>query len=232
MADAMERVPALREAGIRTTVHGPVSYCADGQPLIGPAPGLRNAWLACGSGFGIGEGAGAGRLLAEWIVEGQPPMHMGLFDPRRFGDYADRRYRVDRAVEVFAMQFATHYPLEERESGTAREGRHRSISRLARAGARFGCVRGWERANWFAGDATSSIGLSFYRTAWFDAVAREVRAVTSHCGGDRPVRIQQADGARERMRPEVSRPPVGKPSCRVSGRRDPSLPLSQREGDR
>ena len=117
MADAMERIPVLGEAGIRTTVHGPVSYSADGQPLIGPAPGLRNAWLACGSGFGIGEGAGAGRLLAEWIVEGQPPMHMGIFDPRRFGDYAGRVYRVAKAVEVFALQFATHYPLEERPAG-------------------------------------------------------------------------------------------------------------------
>ena len=180
VADAMERIPVLGEAGIRTTVHGPVSYCADGQPLIGPAPGLHNVWLACGSGFGIGEGAGAGRLLAEWIVEGQPPMHMGLFDPRRFGDYADRGYRVDKAVEVFALQFATHYPLEERPAG--RPAKTTPIyDRLRQAGARFGCVYGWERANWFAlRDEPHT--LSFHRTEWFDAVAREVKAVSEHAG--------------------------------------------------
>ena len=180
MADAMERIQALAEAGIRTTVHGPVSYCADGQPLIGPAPGLRNAWLSCGSGFGIGEGAGAGKLLAEWMVEGQPPMHMGVFDPRRFGDYADRQYRVDRAVEVFAMQFTTHYPLEERSAG--RPARKTPIyQRLAEAGARFGCVRGWERPNWFA-VADEQHRLSFHRTDWFNAVAREVQGVCAHAG--------------------------------------------------
>lgn len=180
MADAMARIPVLESAGIKTAVHGPVSYCADGQPLIGPAPGLRNAWLACGSGFGIGEGAGAGRLLAEWMVEGQPPMHMGLFDPRRFGDYADRGYRIEKAVETFALQFATHYPLEERPAG--RPAKTTPIhERLKQAGARFGCVYGWERANWFAvGGGTQT--LSFRRSEWFDAVAREVRAVSEHAG--------------------------------------------------
>ena len=180
MADAMERIPLLNEAGIKTTIHGPVSYSADGQPLIGPAPGLRNAWLACGSGFGIGEGAGAGKLLAEWIVEGQPPMHMGVFDPRRFGAYADRDYRVAKAIEVFAFQFATHYPLEERPAG-----RPRKITplyqRLQQAGARFGCAYGWERANWFAvGDEQHT--SSFHRSEWFDAVAREVKALSTHAG--------------------------------------------------
>ena len=180
MADAMERIPVLGEAGIRATVHGPVSYCADGQPLIGPAPGLRNAWLACGSGFGIGEGAGAGRLLAEWMVEGQPPMHMGVFDPRRFGDYADRDWRVAKAVEVFALQFATHYPLEERSAGRPVK-KTPVYHRLEQAGARFGCVHGWERANWFAGGDERHT-LSFRRTEWFDAVGREVKAVSEHAG--------------------------------------------------
>lgn len=180
MADAMERIPLLDEAGIKTAIHGPVSYSADGQPLIGPAPGLRNAWLACGSGFGIGEGAGAGKLLAEWIVEGQPPMHMGVFDPRRFGAYADRDYRVAKAIEVFACQFATHYPLEERPAGRPRKATP-LYQRLQQAGARFGCVYGWERANWFAlGDEQHS--LSFHRSEWFDAVAREIKALSTHAG--------------------------------------------------
>jgi dimethylglycine dehydrogenase len=180
MADAMERIPALAEAGIKTNVHGPVSYSADGQPLIGPAPGLRNAWLACGSGFGIGEGAGAGKLLAEWMVEGQPPMHMGAFDPRRFGPYADRSYRVEKAVEVFALQFATHYPLEEREA--ARQKKITPIyGQLKQAGAHFGVAFGWERANWFAQNNEEQT-LSYKRTEWFNAVARECAEVTTNAG--------------------------------------------------
>ena len=180
VVDAIERIPVLGEAGIKTTVHGPISYTPDGQPLLGPAPGLDGVWLACGSGFGIGEGAGAGKLLAEWMVDGVPPMHMLAFDPRRFGDYADRDYRVAKAKEVFALQFATHYPLEEREAGRPRK-QTAIVTRLASAGARFGCVYGWERANWFA-TAGEPHELSFRRTAWFDAVARECQAVTEHAG--------------------------------------------------
>nr|MBX2840028.1 hypothetical protein [Gammaproteobacteria bacterium] len=149
-------------------------------PLIGPAPGLPNVWLACGSGFGIGEGAGAGKLLAEWIVEGVPPMHMGAFDPRRFGDYADKEYRVAKAIEVFANQFATHYPLEERAAG--RPSKTSPVySLLQDAGAIFGCVYGWELANWFADQATTQT-LSFRRTEWFEAVARECDQVANAVG--------------------------------------------------
>ena len=170
----------MGEAGIKTTVHGPISYTPDGQPLVGPAPGLRNAWIAAGSGFGIGEGAGAGRLLAEWMVEGAPPMHMLAFDPRRFGGFADRDYRVEKAIEVFSMQFATHYPLEEREAGRPRKTTA-IYQRLKDAGARFGCAYGWERANWFAsGDEPHR--LSFKRTQWFDAVARECKGLHENAG--------------------------------------------------
>jgi dimethylglycine dehydrogenase len=180
MADAIERIPVFENAGIKTVVHGPVSYCADGQPLIGPAPGLSNAWLACGSGFGIGEGAGAGKLLAEWMVEGQSPMHMGAFDPRRFGAYADRAYRVAKAVDVFATQFATHYPLEERHAGRPKKTSP-IYERLKSAGAQFGCVYGWERPNWFAA-ASEKMDLGFRHGDWFDAVARECRGLSEHAG--------------------------------------------------
>ena len=181
MADAMDRIPALNEAGIKTTVHGP------GELLrrwpAADRPGARDCvmpgWPAA-AGSVSARAPGAGKLLAEWIVEGQPPMHMGVFDPRRFGDYADRQYRLDRAKEVFALQFATHYPLEEREAG--RPAKTTPVyQRLADAGARFGCVQGWERANWFAIDGEQH-RLSFHRTAWFDAVAREVQGVTTHAG--------------------------------------------------
>ena len=180
MLDAIERIPVLGEAGIKTVVHGPISYTPDGQPLIGPAPGLRNAWIAAGSGFGIGEGAGAGKLLAEWMIEGAPPMHMFSFDPRRFGAFADRDFSVAKAIEVFAMQFATHYPFEEREA--ARKKKTTPIyDRLAANGAVFGVAYGWERANWFA-KAGERQRLSFERTEWFERVAEECRALNEAVG--------------------------------------------------
>ncbi len=199
LADALARIPVLAQAGIKTVVHGPVSYTPDGQPLIGPAPGLRNAWIAAGSGFGIGEGAGAGALLAEWIIERSPPLDMLAFDPRRFGCFADKRYRVARAVDVFATQFATHYPLEERAAG--RPCKMTPIhDRLAARGAVFGSVYGWERPNWFArrGESTH---IGFRRGAWFQAVHAECSACSEHAGimdlsGFSKYRVRGADATR------------------------------------
>ena len=177
---AIQRIPVLGDAGIKMTVHGPVSYTPDGQPLIGPAPGIRNVWVAAGSGFGIGEGPGAGKLLAEWMVEQSPPLHMWAFDPRRFGDYADRDYRVKKSIEVFAKQFGTHYPLEERLAGRLKKTTP-IYSRLDKGGAQFGVAYGWERANWFATRGESHT-LSFRRTEWFEAVRRECLAVCESVG--------------------------------------------------
>ena len=177
---AIEQVPVLGEAGIKTVVHGPISYTPDGQPLIGPAPGLRNAWIAAGSGFGIGEGAGAGLMLAEWMIEGSSPMHMLAFDPRRFGDYVDKAHRVERAIEVFSLQFATHYPREEREAG--RPAKKTPVyDHLAAKGARFGAAYGWERANWFATKGEPD-RVSFKRVEWFEAVGAECRGLSDAVG--------------------------------------------------
>ena len=180
LLDAINRIPVLGEVGIKTAVHGPISYTPDGQPLVGPAPGIRNAWIAAGSSFGIGEGAGAGHLLAEWMVHGAAPMHMWAFDPRRFGHYADFDYRVSKAIEVYANQFSTHFPLEEREGARPKHTTAIYV-RLKSAGARFGCVYGWERANWFAANDEPHT-LSFARTAWFDAVARECKGLSETAG--------------------------------------------------
>ncbi len=113
-AQAMARVPAAAEAGIKSIVNGPITFTPDGNPLIGPAFALRNAWLLTGSSMGIMEGGGAGKFLAEWMDAGEPPMDALAVDSRRFGGYADRDYRVDKAVECFAAQFGIHYPYEER----------------------------------------------------------------------------------------------------------------------
>ena len=147
---AMERVPALARAGVKTVVHGPITFTPDANPLIGPAFGFGNAWLLTGSSMGVMEGGGAGRFLADWMADGAPPMDALAVDPRRFGAYAaDRDYRVAKAVECFGLQFGGHYPFEERPAGRPR--RTTPIYPIQAAqGAVFGCAYGWERPNWFA----------------------------------------------------------------------------------
>ena len=149
VALAMERVPALAHAGIKTIVHGPITFTPDANPLVGPAFGLDNAWLLTGSSMGVMEGGGAGRFLADWMVDGAPPMDALAVDPRRFGAWADRDYRVEKAIECFGLQFGVHYPFEERPAGRPRRVTPIRDAQAAR-GAVFGCVFGWERPNWFA----------------------------------------------------------------------------------
>ena len=177
VAAAMERVPAFAEAGIKTIVNGPITFTPDGNPLIGPAFGLDNAWLLTGSSMGVMEGGGAGKFLAEWIVGGEPPMDALAVDSRRFGGYADRDYRLAKAVECFGMQFGVHYPYEERPAGRPAITTP-AYETMDAAGASFGAVYGWERPNWFArpGETRDAI-LSFRRTNWFDRVAEECAAV-------------------------------------------------------
>ena len=149
VARAMERVPALANAGIKTIVHGPITFTPDASPLVGPAFGLDNAWLLTGSSMGVMEGGGAGRFLADWMVDGAPPMDALAVDPRRFGAWADRDYRVAKAVESFGLQFGVHYPFEERPAGRPRRVTPIHEAQAAQ-GAVFGCAFGWERPNWFA----------------------------------------------------------------------------------
>ena len=152
VALAMERVPALANAGIRTVVNGPITFTPDANPLVGPAFGLDDAWLLTGSSMGVMEGGGAGRFLADWMVDGAPPMDALAVDPRRFGGWADRDYRVAKATESFGLQFGAHYPFEERPAGRPRRVTPIHDAQAAR-GAVFGCAYGWERPNWFASHA-------------------------------------------------------------------------------
>ena len=149
VAMAMERVPALAHAGIRTVVNGPITFTPDANPLVGPAFGLDNAWLLTGSSMGVMEGGGAGRFLADWMVDGAPPMDALAIDPRRFGGWADRDYRIAKASESFGLQFGVHYPFEERPAGRPRRVTPIHDAQATR-GAVFGCAYGWERPNWFA----------------------------------------------------------------------------------
>jgi dimethylglycine dehydrogenase len=179
---ACERVPCLGTTGIKQIVNGPIPHAPDGGPLIGPVAGNPNYWALNGFSVGISQGGGAGKYLAEWIVEGEPSMEMFEFDPRRFGPYAGIEYTIDRSKEVYAMMYAVSYPGEERPAGRPCKTTP-LYQRLKEQGAAFEARYGWERAAWFAPKgAKAEAELTFDRPNWFPYVANEVKAVRERVG--------------------------------------------------
>ena len=178
---AMERIPALETGGVKSVVNGPITFTPDANPLIGPAHGLENAWLLTGSSMGVMEGGGAGWFLAHWMTHGAPPMDALAVDSRRFGGWADRDYRVEKAIECFGLQFGVHYPHEERPA--ARGKRLSPIHDLmVERGAVMGAAYGWERPNWFSDKAGDEAIPSFRRSNWFEPVAQECKTVSEAVG--------------------------------------------------
>jgi len=144
----MHRVPAFGEVGVKDVYNGAIAYTPDGNPIIGPAPGLKNFWLNEGHSFGITAAGGAGWQLAEWMIDGEPTVDMMGVDPRRFGPYATRGYLREKNEEAYSNVFTTHFPDEER--GAARPLKTAPCyDRMKSLGAVFGSVYGWERPNWF-----------------------------------------------------------------------------------
>lgn len=180
--DACKRVPLLAQAGITKVINGPVPYTPDGNPLIGPSPGLENAFEACAFSFGITQAGGAGKLLADWIVDGQPEWEIWSCDPRRFSAHATPEYTLAKAIEVYEDEYAIGFPQEERPAGRPAKTSP-TYSRLKDKGALFGARNGWERPTWFlrAEDAAAS-PPTFLRPGWFGALAEECKAVTESAG--------------------------------------------------
>lgn len=177
---AVERAPMLAKAGIKRVVNGPIPHTPDGNPLIGPVAGVPDYWCQCGFSVGIAQGGGAGKYLADWIVDGEPEMDMYEFDPRRFGPYATLDYTVERACEVYKYMYAVTYPGEERPAG--RPAKQTPIyGRLKAQGAVFEARFGWERAAWFAPNGETET-LTFRRTEAFAHVAAECKAVRERVG--------------------------------------------------
>ncbi|UPH70464.1 FAD-dependent oxidoreductase [Abyssibius alkaniclasticus] len=183
--DAMARVPLLGSAGISKVINGPIPYAPDGNPLIGPMPGVPNAFEACVFTFGIAQGGGAGKVLAEWVTEGATEWDMWSCDPRRFTGYADHDYCVAKGKEVYGHEYGMHFPHARWPAGA--DKRLSTLhSRLADAGAQFGAYNGWERANWFARpgddtgwDATQTWGRN---GPWAPRIKEECEAVRDGCG--------------------------------------------------
>ena len=171
---AMRRIPVLGELGMRTIVNGPIPISPDGEPIMGPVPGLSNFFSACAFTSGIAASGGAGKAVANWILEGDPGLDLWPFDIRRFGPlHAGHRFLHDRAVESYRKYYAIHWPSEELE--TARGVRRSPLYQtLKDQGAVFGSKFGWERANWFAhGDIPQQDILGFDRPQQEITVGRE-----------------------------------------------------------
>ena len=179
---AIDLVPCLGAAGVRRAVNGPMIWSPDAAALVGPVPGLVNHFVAAGMIPGFSQSAGVGWALADWILEGDPPIDMMPLDVSRFGDWATKGYTLARTAENYGKRFAIAYPAEEREAG--RPLRTPPIYDLLKAeGAVFGAGFGFERPLWFARDGEEPRDvLTFRRPNWFEAVGRECRALRAGVG--------------------------------------------------
>jgi dimethylglycine dehydrogenase len=183
--DAMARVPILGSSGVGRVINGPIPYAPDGLPLIGPMPGVKNAYEACVFTFGITQAGGAGKVLAEWITEGQTEWDMWSVDPRRFTEFADHDYSVNKAKEIYGHEYAMHFPHYEWPTGRDKKTSpvHNSIKEM---GGVMGAYNGWERANWFSkvGDDISLKSCETWERfgPWEIRIKEECEAVRDECG--------------------------------------------------
>ena len=174
---AATRTPIINEIGVRQLINGAIPYSADGEFVMGRAPELDNYFVASGFLYGIAGGPGAGRMMAEWIIDGRPSFDLWSLDIRRFSAHHHTRHFLDRrAVELYGKHYTMKWPIEEPESA---RGIRRSplYWMLKERGAVFGSKAGWERANWFAPRGMAARDEpSFGRANWFDIVGEEHRA--------------------------------------------------------
>ena len=179
---AIHRVPAFGEVGVKKVYNGAICYTPDGNPIVGPAWGLKNFWINEGHSFGITAAGGAGWQLSEWIIDGEPTVDMLGVEPRRYGDYVSKSYLIEKNEEAYSNVFTIHYPDEEREA--ARPLRQPPCyDRLKNLGAVFGQKFGWERANWFAPKGVEQKDdWSFRRSKWFEHVGNECKNVQQNVG--------------------------------------------------
>ncbi|GAA6174252.1 GcvT family protein [Sulfitobacter pacificus] len=170
--------PVINEVGIRQVINGPIPYSADGDFVMGWQPGYQNLMLATGFLYGIAAGGGAGEMIAEWVVDGQPSLDLWPLDVRRFGPHhGTRAFMYPRAVEHYAHHYKMRYPGQEHE--TVRQLRLSPLyQRLKDRGAVYGSKNGWERPLWFAPDGVEPVDqLDFLTPGWKTFAAKEHMAV-------------------------------------------------------
>ena len=179
---AYKRFPNLEKAGVKSVIHGPFTFAPDGNPLVGPVPGMRNYWSACGVMAGFSQGGGVGLMLAQWMVEGECERDTMAMDVARFGDWITPGYTLPKVIENYQKRFSVSYPNEELPA--ARPFRQTPMYDVFdEMGAVWGQQFGLEVVNYFAtGDEPRYETPSFRRSNAFEATAREVKAVREAVG--------------------------------------------------
>ncbi|MFT7214491.1 MAG: sarcosine dehydrogenase [Granulosicoccus sp.] len=170
--------PIINEVGIRQVINGPIPYSADGDFVMGWQPGYKNLMLATGFLYGIAAGGGAGEIIAEWVVDGQPSLDLWPLDVRRFSPHhGTRAFMYPRAVEHYAYHYKMRYPGQEHE--TVRQLRLSPLYQVLKdQGAVYGSKNGWERPLWFAPEGVEPIDqLDFLKPGWMKYVSIEHKAV-------------------------------------------------------
>jgi dimethylglycine dehydrogenase len=182
IAFAYRRFPILERAGVKTVIHGPFTFAPDGNPLVGPVPGMRNYWSACAVMAGFSQGGGVGLMLAQWMIEGETERDTFAMDCARFGNWITPGYTRPKVIENYQRRFSISYPNEELPA--ARPFRTTPMyDTFDKMGAVWGAQYGLEVVNYFAqGDEPRFETPSFRRSNAFDATAREVKAVREAVG--------------------------------------------------
>jgi dimethylglycine dehydrogenase len=176
------RIPSTEECGLKDDFNGPICYTPDGNPLVGPAPGLRNMWLAEGFSFGITAAGGTGYYLAQMMVEGEAEIDMASLDPKRYGDWMTTEFAARKNEEAYEHVYIVHHPDEERPACRPLRTSP-AYDRQAARGAQFGWVNGWERPNYFAPAGFSDYdSRSFKRGGWWQYAVDEAKAIREGVG--------------------------------------------------
>ena len=179
---AFQRIPALAHAGIKNVVNGPFTFGPDGNPMIGPVPGMKNYWVAVGVMAGFCQAGGVGLCLAEWIIEGEPSVDVWAMDIARFGEFATHEYGTIKSAENYTRRFLISYPNEELPLGR-RQKTTALYDRLSNRGAVMGVGFGLENVLWFADSPQNARETpTLRRSNAFEFVAAEVRAVREAVG--------------------------------------------------
>ena len=182
LALAFERIPSLQNAGIKDTINGPFVFSPDGNPMIGPVPGMKNYWTAVGVMAGFCQAGGVGKTLAEWMIEGEPSIDVWAMDIARFGDFATPEWGVIKSSENYERRFVMTFPNETLPKG--RRQKTTSIyDRLTQKGAVWQDSFGLENVLWFASSPEDAYEEpTFHRSRSHEYVAKEVEAVRASVG--------------------------------------------------
>ncbi len=181
MERIFERLPSLTEAAVHTVINGPITYTIDGLPLVGPIPGVPNAFCCIGLRAGIGEGGGHGKILAELMVHDECEWDAWCLDPRRFTEYANTEHTCLKAIEDYQNEFRYLMPHEDRPA--ARLARTTPLySTLDQLNAAWGVVNGWERALFFKPEPSFINEHSYRFTPTNDVVAEEINNLQHNVG--------------------------------------------------